>query len=161
MLSELYAKFIEQDRKEQRLEKLILRHKRALQKLQERGGWWNCCLIPLADKLSEILNMPYKIYGPFGLGAETSIYFFPDGKCGDIVKSDTYGITLHPAYKDGEGSCAERFYLTYNTGERTNTYPEGTIGYWNGFNNVEAPLPDDIDKVVEIVKKNFCAGKEC
>ena len=94
MLSALYAKFIEQENKEQRLAKLILRHKRALQKLQERGGWWNCCLIPLADKLSEILNMPYEIYGPFGLGAETSIYFFPDGKCGDIVKNDTYGIMI-------------------------------------------------------------------
>lgn len=156
MLSELYAKLIEQDKKEERLEKLILRHKRALEKLQKKGGWFNCCLISLADEISKRLNMPYEIYGPFGLGAETSIYFFADGEKGDIVHKETYRITLHPSCKDGTGSYAERFYFTYNTGEKRNSYAPGTIGELNGFNNVEAPLPDDMDSIVEIIMKNHC-----
>ena len=154
VLSEIYKHYGEHGKKEERLEKLILKHQRTLKKLQDKGGWINLCLVPLANKISERLHMPYEIYGPFGLGAETSIYFYPNGKVESLMKAETYGITIHPACRDGEGSFADRFYFSYNTGEKRNLYAQGTIGEMNGFNNVEAPLPDDLDVIVEIILKN-------
>ena len=158
MLNELYAKYQEHGAKERKIEALIAKHQKRLKKLQEKGGWYQQVLVPLAEALSKELNMPYDIYGPFGLGCETSVYFFPSGKIGDIVKEDTYSITVHPSSRPWQTPFEDRFYLTYNTGEETNEYPEGTIGHWNGFNNVRAELPDDLDKILEIVKKNYIGG---
>lgn len=163
MLNELYEKYREHGAKERKIEALIAKHQKRLKKLQEKGGWYQQVLVPLAEALSKELNMPYDIYGPFGLGSETSIYFFPSGEIGSIVKEDTYSITLHPSsrpHDDWQTPFEDCFYLTYNTGEKKNEYPEGTIGYLNGFNNVEAELPDDLDKVLEIIRKNFVEGKE-
>ena len=163
MLEELYAKYREHGAKEKKLEALIAKHQKRLKKLQEKGGWYQQVLVPLAEALSKELNMPYDIYGPFGLGCATSIYFFPSGKIGSIVKEDTYSITLHPSSRptdDYSIPFEDRFYLTYNTREKKNEYPEGTIGYLNGFNNVEAELPDDLTKILEIVKKNFVEGEK-
>lgn len=161
MLNELYAKYREHGAKERKIEALIVKHQKRLRKLQEKGGWYRQVLVPLAEALSKELNMPYEIYGPFGLSSETSIFFFPSGKIGNLAKEDTYGITVHPSsrpHDDWRTPFEDCFYLTYNTGEKRNEYQEGTIGYWNGFNNVEAELPDDLDKILEIVKKNFVGG---
>lgn len=161
MLEELYAKYREHGAKERKIEALIVKHQKRLKKLQEKGGWYQQVLVPLAEALSKELNMPYDIYGPFGLGSETSIFFFPSGKIGSLVNEDTYGITLHPSFRptdDYSIPFEDRFYLTYNTGEKINEHPEGTIGCLNGFNNMEAELPDDLEKILEIVKKNFVEG---
>jgi len=155
MLQEIYDGYKAHAAKEAKEERLIALHQKRLRKLENKGGWCNLVLKPLAQKISEALGgMPYEIYGPFGLGAETSVYFFPSGVIGDITKAENYGITLHPHFREGEGSPEERFYLSYNTGERRNDYPRGSIGWLNGFNNVEAPLPDDLDTIVEIVRSH-------
>lgn len=163
MLEEFYAKYREHGAKEREIEALIAKHQKRLKKLQEKGGWYQQVLVPLAEALSKKLNMPYDIYGPFGLGFETSIYFFPSGKIGSIVKEDTYSITVHPSsrpHDDWRTPFEDCFCLAYNTGEKKNEYPEGTIGCLNGFNNVEAELPDNLEKILEIVKKNFVEGKK-
>ena len=161
MLEELYKNYREHGAKKRKIEALIAKRQKRLKKLQKKGGWYQQVLVPLAEALSKELNMPYEIYGPFGLSSETSIYFFPSGKIGDIVKEDTYGITLHPSFRptdDYSIPFEDKFYLTYNTGETKNEYPEGTIGYLNGFNNLEAELPDDLDKILEIIRKNYNGG---
>lgn len=161
MLEEFYKNYREHDAKVRKLKALIAKHQARLRRLNSEEGWYAQVLVPLAEALSKEPNMPYEIYGPFGLSSETSIYFFPSGKIGNIVKDDTYGITLHPSSRSTDDYSipyADRFYLTYNTGEKKNEYPEGTIGYLNGFNNVEAELPDDLTKILEIVKKNFVGG---
>lgn len=131
----------------QRLEKLIAAHKKTLRKLEHEGkGWIEGVLYPLAKRISGELNgMPWEIYGPFGLSCETTVYFFPgDGR--DICKDETYGITLYPQMSEEKG-----FYLTYDTGKRTNNYPEGSIGWMNGFHHVQAELPDDISEIVALL----------
>lgn len=154
-MQEIYAAYKAHGDRIAKEERLIEMHKKRLNKLESTGGWIEHVLRPLSDRISKRLGgMPYEIYGPFGLGCETSVYFFASGKIGDICKDETYGITVHPQSRDGFGTWEERFYLTYNTGETCNNYQPGTIGYLNGFNNVEAPLPDDLDEIMEIVKRN-------
>lgn len=161
MLEELYGSYREHGAKIRKIEASIEKQEVQLKKLKRKSGWYNQVIEPLAKQLSKELGMPYEIYGPFGLGSETSIFFFPGGKVGSITKLDTYGITLHPASRhceDWKVPYEERFYLSYNTGEKRNDYPEGTIGYLNGFNNVEAELPDSMEEIIKIIKSHFVAG---
>ena len=136
--------------KRARLEALIEAHERALKKLDRmEKGWKELVVEPLAKILSEKMgNLPWKIYGPFGLGCETTIYLFPTD-VHNIVKGETHSITVHPQISISDGNV--NIYLTYNTGEVVDRYEKGTIGYMNGFNNVEAKLPDSIDEVVKLL----------
>lgn len=132
----------------ERLERLIARHKAKLKKLNDkRPGWYDAILTPLADAISADIGMPYEVYGPFGLSCETSLYFFPtSGR--DITRNETYSITLYPDYDDS------RLYLSYDTGERTDTYRTGSIGWMNGMNNVTKPLPDDLETIIVLLQHN-------
>lgn len=151
-MMEIYAEFNKQqaeyNARVQRLERLIAAHKKTLRKLEhEEKGWIEGVLIPLAKRIStELGGMEWDIYGPFGLGAETSVYFFPDNSRRDICKDETYGITLYPQMSEERG-----FYLTYDTGRRSNEYPEGSIGWLNGFHHVQAELPDNILEIVALL----------
>lgn len=161
MLEELYAAYREHGAKVRKLQASIDKQQARLKKLESKSGWYRQILVPLAEQLSRELKMPYEIYGPFGLNCETSIYFFANGVKGDICKEDVYEITLHPASRytgDWTVPYEDRFYITYNTGERNNDYPEGTIGYLNGFNNVAAELPDSMEEIIKIIKSHFIAG---
>ena len=42
--------------------------------------------------------------------------------------------------------------LRYDTYQRENSYQHGSIGELNGFNKIEAPLPESIDEIVKIIK---------
>ena len=44
-------------------------------------------------------------------------------------------------------------YLVYDTGEKKSGYHPNSLGAMNGFDNVEAILPDTIEEVWEIMKK--------
>ena len=130
-----------------RLKKLIAAHEKTLRKLEhEQKGWIEGVLTPLAERISaELGGMEWEVYGPFGLGAETSVYFFP-GNGRDICKDETYEITVYPQMSKERG-----FYLTYDTGVRSNDYPEGSIGWLNGFHHVQAELPNDISEIVALL----------
>ena len=163
MLEELYASYRKHGAKVRKIQDSIAKQQARLQKLENKSGWYQQVLVPLAERLSKELNMPYEIYGPFGLGSEVSIYFFANGVKGNICEEDVYGITLHPASRhceDWKVPYEDRFYLTYNTGEKRNYYAEGTIGWLNGFSNVEAELPDSVEEIIKIVKSHFIAGNK-
>ena len=163
ILQGIYEGYRLHSEKQRKLETVIEKNEQKLKLLRKQGGWYQQCLVPLAKRLSKVLAMPHKIYGPFGLGATTTIYFFPQKNGGDIVHDENYSITLHPAtrnYNDWRLHFDETFYFTYDTGEKKEEYAPGTIGEMNGFNNVEAELPDDLDAIVEIVKRNHFDPKE-
>lgn len=154
MMQEFYKNYSDFQKRIDHLKRLIESHERAIQKLHDKGNWIDAIVKPLAQEISVRLgpskNLPFhdwEIYGPFGLGSETTIYFFCTDER-DIVKGETYSITLHPSFTDAG------LRLTYNTGEKKDNYAPGTIGWMNGFNNVEAPLPDSIEEIMKLLTHN-------
>ena len=114
---------------------------------------------PLAEAICQKMGIKYyEIYGPFGLDCETSIFFSNESKkpsksnkfglCKpiDICEADTYG--LYDLVTKGENEMEIR----YATGEETNEFPKGSIGYLNGFNRVRKPLPDSLDEIIKILR---------
>lgn len=157
ILQSIYEGYRLHSEKERKLEASIEKNEQKLKRLQRQGGWYQQCVVPLAKQLSQALAMPHRIYGPYGLGATTTIYFFPRKKAGNITKDENYSITLHPATRNHYNwqlHFDETFYFTYDTGEKKEEYAPGTLGAMNGFNNVEAELPDDLNAIMEIVKSH-------
>lgn len=114
----------------------------------EHEGWVQQVLKPLADTISRNLgNLPYEFYGPFGLTSETSVYFFP-GEGRDITKDESFGIDVVPAFESEE---LGGFHLLYWTGETTEEYRRGSIGWMNGMNKVRKELPDSIDEIMPLI----------
>lgn len=104
----------------------------------------------LAKRLSEHYELPYEIYGPFGLECKTSIYLRKD-MSKSICDQKTISIHLR-LFGDHEND-----WMTYDTGERINRYARGSIGELNGYNSVYAPLPIDFN---EILKLMTTSGKD-
>lgn len=150
MLSKIYAdyeaRYAEYDARRVRLERLIRAHNRSLRKLEKNCPMWvNDIFIPVCNAISKELGAPYEIYGPFGLGCETTAYFSADP--GSFEK-EFYGLTVVPTGELGKTR------LLYYTGEKKGTYQKGSIGELNGFNNVTALLPDSLEEIMEIVRKH-------
>ena len=145
MMKELYDNYTKTQYDIEKIDEKIRRLESKRSRLYEKSGWINQIVAPLAKKLAEHFNLQYEIYGPFGLGAETSIYLRADMKQ-SIVEADTWHITLCPAFTD------KRPALLYKTGEQTNDYRPGSIGWLNGFNDVLAPLPDEFDEIVKLMR---------
>lgn len=91
----------------------------------------------------------YKILGPFGLRCESSLWIVDPNKdkgkhgVGNIV----WSICVNS--KTNEDNTQ---YLVYDTGEKKPGYHPNSLGALNGFDNVEAILPDTIEEVWEIMK---------
>ena len=149
-------KICDKERSIRRLEKQIkkLEHKRY------SDGWVKCLVEPLAKVLTPLLGCEkYEIYGPFGLRAYVSIHFEkPNAK----NEYDCYSLSLTCSceYNDdnnykGEycSSSMKSVSLNYDTGKRTQEYPQGSIGWLNGFDVIEKPLPNDINEIIKIIKK--------
>lgn len=101
---------------------------------------WYDAVEALAERLANHYGLQYKIYGPFGLNCEISIHIVSDVNM-SIMKQDTYSLLLRP-YKN---------WLRYFTGETTDTYAPGTMGYNNGENNIYAPLPVEFEEILKLV----------
>ena len=85
-----------------------------------------------------------EIFGPFGIFAETSIYLKRDeGK--SICDQTTYRLEVFPPNNAGV--------MMYGTGQFTNKYPANSIAAMNGENEIKAVLPDTVEEIWEIVKK--------
>lgn len=158
MMQELYQGYAEAqheyEREHKRRVKLIQRHQKALDKLERKPlGWIENVLTPMAEAISKAIEMPYEVYGPFGLSSETSIYFFVNGKKGSITKEPTLSLTLYPEWQY-EGTKLETFTLWYDTGERDEKYPPHSLGELNAGNKRKAPLPDGLDSVVELLRRS-------
>lgn len=142
-------------------ERKIAYHEKRLAKIRDEKAGWNCILYPLINEIKQRCGVEYaEIYGPFGMSAETSIYFSHIGKHLkksdpryykgddiDITKVETWELTLYPNDKVESG-------YEYWTGKTTNHFSKGTIGELNGFNNINAELPTDIDEIIKLLKYN-------
>lgn len=133
------------DERIENTEAYLKRLKARRYKLPE-SSWIDGIVKPLAERLSEMVNMPYEIYGPFGLSCETSLYFRKD-MSKSICNQPTMSITLVPHDL--------KYAISYKTGEKTQKYAPNTIGDINGFNDITKPLPDNYEEIVAIVKKNY------
>ena len=160
MMSEIYRDYQHADQefrtKRERLEKLIQSHRRSLAKLERNSpGWYKDVVVPLADTISRAIEMPYEIYGPLGLSCHTSIYFFVNGSVGSITENPTLGLTVYPDFRyTNESTSFKEFVLLYDTGERTRNYADYTIGELNDGNVVKAPLPDDLEEIVALLRRS-------
>ena len=159
MMQEIYTAYIDADRKNkedrEKLMNLIQRHQKRLDKLEsESPGWYNNVITQMAERISKAIEMPYKIYGPFGLSCRTSVYVHANDTIGDIHRKPTLRLTIYPEYEyEPDSIIKSRFRLLYDTGERTRRYADGTIGELNDGNVVKAPLPDGLDDIVDLLRR--------
>ena len=140
---------------ENEIEKRQARISRAteqIEKLNEKlyssemyASWIDDILIPLMHDLEKLAGDGWygEIYGPFGLECQTSVYLRQD-MSRSICDQPTYGLTVYPPNDKGV--------IKYQTGEKTDTYPKGSIGDLNGMNFVQAELPDSIEEIWKLME---------
>ena len=162
-ITELYDAYLAKEREERRINERIIDRELQIARLEKKksklGGWHANLVIPLAEILTPLLECEsYEILGPFGLRAETSIWF---KKKDSTAKYCDYSLTLtvHNEWETDNHykgqycmSTMKSVHLRYDTYERDNSYERGSIGELNGFNKIEAPLPESIDEIVKIIK---------
>jgi len=136
------------DELDAKIEQAEKRVKRLEAKRDKLGGvyWTDEIVHPLGKLLSGRLGLPYEVYGPFGLGCATSIYFRKD-MTKSITEQPTKSITLRP-----QSGADGVFTVHYETGERTGVYAENTIGKLNGFDKITKELPDTIDEIIPLLR---------
>lgn len=163
-LQELYNAYILKSQEERRINERIvdrqLQIKRLENKKRKLTGWIDNLVKPLAEILTPLLECEkYEILGPFGLRAETSIWFKKPNSTAthcDYRLCLTVETSYHKNYTYKGEYCSpvmSNVYLQYDTGKRKSEYQQGSIGYLNGFNTIEEPLPDSIEEIVQIIKQ--------
>lgn len=175
---ELKEEYINKVNKNTDRRKVLEEKKRKVEEQIKKLKWVNRIdgfLIPLAKEICERAKIKYfEIYGPFGLESETSIYF--SNQAEKESKSEKYGIEttinicnvetwslmtrlseLDILEQDEPGTY--NFYkhildinLRYYSGKSTNDFKEGTIGYYNGLNDIYLNAPQDIDEIIKILR---------
>ena len=162
-ITELYDAYLAKEREERRINERIIDRELQIARLEKKksklGGWHANLVIPLAEILTPLLECEsYEILGPFGLRAETSIWF---KKKDSTAKYCDYSLTLtvhnewdKDNYYKGQFcmSTMKSVHLRYDTYERDNSYAHGSIGELNGFNKIEAPLPESINEIIKLIK---------
>ena len=162
-ITELYDAYLAKEREERRINERIIDRELQIARLEKKksklGGWHDNLVIPLAEILTPLLECEtYEILGPFGLRAETSIWF---KKKDSTAKHCDYSLdlTVHNEWDTNNQykgrycmSAMKSVHLRYDTYKRNNSYPNGTIGELNGFNKIEAPLPESIEEIIKIIK---------
>ena len=142
-----------------KLQKKLQWHEKKREKLWHKSGDYENIVYPLCEEIKKRCGFKYcEIYGPFGICAETSLYFSNVGKPHyrkrgvswwedniDICKEETWHITIQYTNKYESG-------FEYKTGETINKYPEGSLGELNGMNDICAELPADIDAIIKLLK---------
>lgn len=163
-ITELYNAYLAKEHEERRINERIIDRELQIERLEKKknklGGWIANLVIPLAEVLTPLLNCSdYEILGPFGLRSETSIWF---KKNNSTAKHCDYSLSLTVHNEWDKNSYYKGRYcmgvmnnvqLRYDTYERDNTYQHGSIGALNGFNKIEAPLPESIDDIVKLIKE--------
>ena len=164
-ITELYNAYLEKSQEERRINERIIDRELQIEKLEKKkgelGGWHANLVIPLAEVLTPLLGCDtYEILGPFGLRAETSIWFKKKGSTAQYCDY-SLSVTIHHEFHDNQEYkrryCEppmKNMYLQYDTYKRDPSYQRGSIGELNGFNKIEAPLPESIDEIVKIIKEN-------
>ncbi|MGN5650977.1 hypothetical protein [Bacillus sp. Brlt_9] len=166
MITELTKEFLQQEEKDNAekmlIEDQIEQKRRSIQRLQEQldrleakkmddneNGWIHSILVPFSKVIAEKLGWTYEICGPFGEDSRVTIYFYENPEVA-LVAQTTKSITIVPKYiKSGQ--------LHYDTGKRRsgvvikNPFTAGL----NGNMNEILPIPDSLEKVIEILDKNL------
>lgn len=108
------------------------------------ASWLDSAIAALAVDLGEHFGEDMSIGGPYGLRAEV------------VISSYNWSLTISPCFTDG------KLRLYYDTGEIVRRHPAGSIGELNGFNNAQAPLPDNFEDIVDVVtlRKHGLEGGE-
>ena len=162
-MKEIYAGYLEQEKNVRRLEEKIAEKRRQLNRIEQKKkytSWFDYKLHPMSKALTPMLDcVEYEILGPFGLRNEACIRF--KKKAGNAKYGDyCLRVTLHCDYNDdslykGEylSRTKKNVVLKYDTGARDNSYEPNSLGELNGFNKIEAVLPDDLNEIVKIIRR--------
>lgn len=125
------------DRLEKRLDKLEYPH-------------FHDALKEIGEYICERTGYEYRILGPFGLRCESSLWIIdPNKDKGELgIGNIVWSICVNSHTNEDNTQ-----YLVYDTGEKKSGYHPNSLGVMNGFDNVEAILPDTIEEVWDIMKK--------
>lgn len=162
-MQEIYAGYLEQEKNVRRLEEKIADKQRQLRRLEKKmkyTSWLDYILHPMAKALTPMLNCTeYEILGPFGIKGETSIWFKKKDSNAEYCDY-SLTVTLHCDYNDDSTykgvyihHSTKSVTLKYDTGARDNSYQPNSLGELNGFNKIEAVLPDDLNEIVKIIRR--------
>lgn len=120
--------------------------------------WLDEVIVPLAESISNRKGKKPYILGPYGLGCKVSITLhspFDEDGCRLADFTDAESLTVEPCFETTEGGSIA-LHFRYETGEVDTTYPEGSLGAYNGLNRVTEPLPDEPDEISKLfVPLNF------
>lgn len=108
----------------------------------KKSSWINTLLHPLAKRIVEVKGFKnWEIMGPFGLGNETSLWFWntEDERENYKVKSLTVRPYLEPEEENHFG------FRVVNTNSDTGAYGKNTLGALNDFNKTTEFPPVDAD----------------
>lgn len=151
----IYQKIVKKENKLSERKKQVERLEKDIKKLNDKcitgcnyPSWIDGLVIPIAEYFSKELGLSYEIYGPFGLRAQTSIYWKTEAEK-SITDQKTYHLRLVPTdLKEGK--------LGYETGEYKAgvTEQQKTLSDLNGFNKEVLPLPETLDEIRLIIMKS-------
>jgi len=102
--------------------------------------WADHVLLPLIRDIGCRLELEYKVSGPFGMRTQCYISLMDEN-------NDTIYIISVVPYFQKCGTFIESIH--YDTGE----LKEGCIADLNGFNYITAPLPNEYDEIIRLMKE--------
>ena len=109
-------------------------------RLRSKSNWINTIIIPFAKEMCiELSKAKYEILGPFGIGSETSVWFFDTAQ--ERKDCNVWSIIFRPDYHNANpcGVLIKDYNVSYNH------YDKNTIGALNGFNYPSIKPPADAD----------------
>lgn len=116
--------------------------------------WYDEVVVPIAERIAQMKGKKAYIAGPCGLGSKVYITLhdpFDDDGCRLVDFTEAETLTVEPEFDTPEDGNIS-LYLLYETGEVDITYPEGSLGAYNGLNRVTKRLPDELDEVATLFK---------
>lgn len=96
-------------------------------------SWLDSAVAALAVDLENYVGEVFEVGGPYGLRAEV------------VISSSSYSLTVVPCIKNNG------LELYYDTGKVKQSHQPNTIGAVNGFNNLQARLPNTIEEIVAVM----------
>ena len=114
--------------------------------------WYDEVVVPLVESIAHIKGKKAYITGPCGLGSKVHITLhspFDENGCRLVDFTDAESLTVEPCFETTEGGSIA-LHFRYETGEVDTTYPEGSLGAYNGLNRVTEPLPDEPDEISKL-----------
>lgn len=104
----------------------------------------------IVDKLAKLLadktGLRWAVHGPGGIGCRCYVLLYEDAEKRPIEQNHKV-LVVRPEF-DGEDIC-----IFYETGEVTDRYEKGTLGYASGLCNKVEKLPDDLDAILSLFKE--------